>query len=183
MRDDWYPRPMVSDVAKYARLDGRLFVLDREIVPVVAGDESIVLCHDETGSEFYVPKSQWLAGAQSAQSSFKADGIVTSQSPSHDKVDLFLSLFRGRADVHAHGYRRKDGGIGYAPACKNEWQRGICPRAAGSKVSCADCPARSFLSLDYKTLTNHFRGADERLIGEKASDLMYGRRAGEGRDE
>jgi superfamily II DNA or RNA helicase len=154
---------MVSDVAKYARLDGRLFVLDREIAPVVAGDGPIVLCHDEVGNELYANKSQWQAGAQSALSKFKADGVVTSQSPSHDKVDLFLSLFRGRVDVHAHGYRRKDGGIGYAPACKNEWRRGVCPRAAGSKVSCTDCSARSFLPLDYRTLTNHFRGADERL--------------------
>jgi hypothetical protein len=63
-------------------------------------------------------KSQWQAGAQSALSKFKADGIVTSQSPSHDKVDLFLSLFRGRADVHAHGYRQKVGGIGYAPPAR-----------------------------------------------------------------
>lgn len=78
---------------------------------------------------------------------------------------------------------QKVGGIGYAPACKNEWRRGVCPRAAGSKVSCTDCSARSFLPLDYKTLTNHFRGADERLIGEKVSDLTYDRRAGEGRDE
>ena len=128
-------------------------------------------------------KSQWQAGAQSALSKLKADGIVTSQSPSHDKFDLFLSLLRGRADVNAHGYRQKVGGIVYAPACKNEWRRGVCPRAAGSKVSCTDCSARSFLPLDYKTLTNHFRGADERLIGEKVSDLTYDRRAGEGRDE
>jgi hypothetical protein len=101
----------------------------------------------------------------------------------HDKVDLFLSLFRGRVDVHAHGYRRKDGGIGYASACKNEWRRGVCPRAAGNKVSCAEYLARSFLPLGHKTLTNHFRGADERLIGEKVSDHTYDRRAGEGRDE
>lgn len=100
-----------------------------------------------------------------------------------DKVELFLSLFRGRVDVHAHGYRRKDGGIGYAPACKNEWQRGVCPRAAGNKVSCTECLARSFLPLGHKTLTNHFRGADERLIGEKVSDHTYDRRAGEGRGE
>lgn len=51
----------------------------------------------------------------------------------HDKVDLFLSLFRGRVDVHAHGYRRKDGGIGYAPARKNEWWRGVCPPRCGQQ--------------------------------------------------
>lgn len=101
----------------------------------------------------------------------------------HDKVDLFLSLFCGRVDAHAHGYRRKDGGIGYAPTCKNEWRRGVCPHAAGNKVSCTECLARSFLPLGHKTLTNHFRGADERLIGEKVSDHTYDRRAGEGRDE
>lgn len=42
--------------------------------------------------------------------------------------------------------------------------------------------AEELEALAYRALTNHFRGADERLIGEKMSDLMYDRSAGEGRD-
>jgi hypothetical protein len=69
------------------------------------------------------------------------------------------------------------------PPARTSGGAASAPRAAGNKVSCTECLARSFLPLGHKTLTNHFRGADERLIGEKVSDHTYDRRAGEGRDE
>lgn len=89
--------------------------------------------------------------------------LVTSTSPASDKISLFKSLFRGRADVHAHGYRRKDGGIGYAPACANEFAPGICPKHDGRKVSCGCCGHRSFRKLTDRDLVGHFRGQSERL--------------------
>ena len=70
-----------------------------------------------------------IARVQSVKSSNAIEGIVTSASPARDKLELFRNLFTGRKDVYAHGYRRKDGGIGYTPACANEWKPGICPKA------------------------------------------------------
>ena len=73
-------------------------------------------------------------------------GLVERTSPSHAKIALFRSLFRGREDVYPRRFEsRKTGKSGYAPACANEWVRGICekPRINGAPRRCAaatDCP-------------------------------------------
>jgi hypothetical protein len=60
------------------------------------------------------------------------------QSSSADKIALFRSLFRGREDVYPRRFEsRKTGKSGYAPACANEWVRGICEKP---RIKCADCP-------------------------------------------
>ena len=91
------------------------------------------------------------------------EGIVTSTSPARDKLELFRSLFTGRKDVYAHGYRRKDGGIGYTPACANEWKPGICPKVAHQKVKCAECHNRVFPELSDAAIIAHFKGNDDRF--------------------
>jgi hypothetical protein len=43
------------------------------------------------------------------------------------KVELFRSLFQGRTDVFPQRWENpKTGKSGYAPACGNEWKRGLC---------------------------------------------------------
>ena len=43
------------------------------------------------------------------------------------KLALFRSLFRGREDVYPKLWvNTRDGRKGYAPACANEWLRGVC---------------------------------------------------------
>ncbi len=137
----------------------------------------VAICRDDDGGEFYVPEKVWREAMESsdggpgerpAQTDTAAGTAtdmvaVTAKSPADAKFELFFSLFRGRADVHAHGYRRKDGGIGYTPACANEWRRGACPKAADPKARCAGCESRRFLPLDRAVLSAHFRGGDERL--------------------
>lgn len=57
--------------------------------------------------------------------------IVHLQSPSQAKIALFRFLFCGREDVYARRFEsRETGKSGYAPACGNEWVRGICEKAA-----------------------------------------------------
>ena len=54
---------------------------------------------------------------------------VDRTSPASDKIALFRSLFRGRDDVYPRRFEsRKTGKSGYAPACANEWVRGICEK-------------------------------------------------------
>lgn len=49
------------------------------------------------------------------------------QTSSQAKISLFRSLFRGRDDVYPRRFEsRKTGRSGYAPACANEWVRGVC---------------------------------------------------------
>src|SRR5579864_431132 len=66
-------------------------------------------------------------------------------SRSEAKIALFRSLFRGRDDVYPRRFEsRKSGRGGYAPACANEWVRGICEKP---RIKCAECPHRRFLPV------------------------------------
>lgn len=63
-------------------------------------------------------------------------GAIDRTSTSQAKIALFRSLFRGREDVYPRRFEsRKTGKSGYAPACANEWVRGICEKP---RIKCAD---------------------------------------------
>lgn len=60
-----------------------------------------------------------------------------------DKLALFRQLFRGREDVFARLWvNPKKQTKGYAPACANEWIRGVCEKP---RVKCGECPNQAFL--------------------------------------
>lgn len=119
-------------------------------VPGFGGARDVVLCAADDGKEFVVLASAWPR--QSAN-------IVTRNSPSSQKIALFRSLFRGRSDAYATGYLRKDGHMGYGPACSNSWHPGLCDRR---HTKCSECPNRSLHAPDDRTLIKHFIGADSR---------------------
>jgi hypothetical protein len=49
-----------------------------------------------------------------------------------EKVRLFQSVFRGRADVFPRRWEnRKSGKAGYSPACSNDWAPGVCGKPQG----------------------------------------------------
>jgi hypothetical protein len=82
------------------------------------------------------------------------------QSPSavKDKIALFRSLFRGREDVYPRRFEsRRTGRAGYAPACGNEWVRGICEKP---RIKCAECPNRRFLPVADEVIRWHLSGQD-----------------------
>jgi superfamily II DNA or RNA helicase/very-short-patch-repair endonuclease len=88
-----------------------------------------------------------------------SDRQVTQHSSSEAKIELFRSLFRGRADVYPLRFEsRKTGKTGYAPACANEWVRGVCEKP---KIKCADCPNRRFLPVTDDVIRRHLLGRDE----------------------
>lgn len=83
---------------------------------------------------------------------------VNHGSPSQAKIVLFRSLFRGRHDVYPRRFEsRKTGRSGYAPACANEWVRGICEKP---RIKCADCPHRRFLPVTDDVIRWHLSGQD-----------------------
>jgi hypothetical protein len=83
---------------------------------------------------------------------------VTSQSPSQDKVALFMSLFRGRQDVYPRRFESKrTGKSGYQPVCRNEWIRGRCEKP---KVKCVKCRHREFEPVTKEVIRNHLKGCD-----------------------
>ena len=73
---------------------------------------------------------------------------VIQSSPTDEKIDLFMSLFRGREDVYAkRWYSAKTEKSGYSPVCLNEWEFGLCDKR---KYKCNNCPNRNLASLNKK---------------------------------
>ncbi len=88
-----------------------------------------------------------------------ASPVVNQQSSAESKIRLFRSLFRGRDDVYARRFEsRKTGKSGYAPACSNEWVRGICEKP---RIKCAVCQHRRFLPVTEDVIRCHLSGEDE----------------------
>jgi hypothetical protein len=83
---------------------------------------------------------------------------VHAHSPAGEKIALFRSLFRGREDVYPRRFEnQRTGRAGYAPACGNEWVRGICEKP---RVKCSDCPHRAFLPVTDEVIRWHLSGKD-----------------------
>ena len=88
-----------------------------------------------------------------------AAGLVTNQSPSAAKINLFRCLFRGREDVYPRRFEsRKTGRGGYQPACANEWVRGLCEKP---RIKCLECPNRRFLPVTDDVVRQHLSGRDD----------------------
>jgi hypothetical protein len=67
-------------------------------------------------------------------------------SPPEAKIALFRSLFRGRDDVYARRFEsRRTGKSGYAPACGNEWVRGVCEKP---RIKCTTWRAPTVFARD-----------------------------------
>jgi hypothetical protein len=85
-------------------------------------------------------------------------GPVDRTSSAEAKIALFRSLFRGRDDVYPRRFEsRKTGKAGYAPACANEWVRGVCEKP---HIKCAECPNRRLLPVTDDVIRWHLSGHD-----------------------
>ena len=83
---------------------------------------------------------------------------ITNNSPAAEKVALFRRMFGGRTDVFPIRWENpKSGRSGYAPACSNEWVRGVCGKP---QVKCGDCPNRAFIPVTSDMIECHLRGED-----------------------
>ena len=61
--------------------------------------------------------------------------------------------------IRAASKASKTGRAGYAPACGNEWVRGICEKP---RIKCGDCPHRAFLPVTDEVVRRHLSGKDAR---------------------
>ena len=83
---------------------------------------------------------------------------ITANSTAAKKIALFRRLFAGRSEVFPVRWEnRNTGKSGYAPACANEWVRGVCGKP---QVKCGECPNQAFISLSDNVIASHLRGAD-----------------------
>lgn len=120
-------------------LQKRLADLDRERVDVLAALEQL---EGEAAAQLQATIAQGAGDV--------ARRAVLSNS---DKVALFRSLFKGRADVFPRRWENsKTGKSGYAPACHNEWIRGICEKP---RIKCSSCPNQAFVPVSEDVVRSH----------------------------
>jgi len=97
---------------------------------------------------------------------------VTSSSPAAEKVALFRRLFAGRTDVFpARWENPKTGRSGYAPACANEWVRGVCGKP---QIKCGECPSQAFIPVTKEVIECHLRGEDRVRTNGRGGDFIAG---------
>ena len=83
---------------------------------------------------------------------------VTAASSTAEKIALFRRLFAGRADVFPVRWEnQKTAKSGYAPACANEWVKGICGKP---QVKCGECPHQAFIPVSDDMIEKHLRGGE-----------------------
>ena len=73
-----------------------------------------------------------------------------------EKLALFGRLFRGRPDVYPVRWESKTSDkSGYAPACANEWRKGVCEKP---RIKCSECGNRELIPMADAVLFKHLAG-------------------------
>jgi superfamily II DNA or RNA helicase len=97
---------------------------------------------------------------------------VTAKSPPAQKVALFRRLFAGRPDVFPVRWQNaKSGRSGYAPACANEWAKGICGKP---RVKCGECPHQAFIQVSDDAVIRHLGGDGRHHAGKGGGGFVMG---------
>jgi hypothetical protein len=140
-----------------ADLQKRLADIDRERAEVVAALAQL--------------KRNAAAERQATITQTTTDSVRQAALSNSEKVALFRSLFRGREDVFPRRWENaKIGKSGYAPACHNEWIRGICEKP---RIKCSNCPNQAFVRVSEDVLRNHLQGRDI-AASERAGPFVAG---------
>lgn len=171
---------------------GKAFTFVELLPCAVPGGEPTVVCTDGSGRRHGAPLSAWNAardtgtagndtGTDRAEPPAKPAPAISAASPfapsvptpqvhrrssPADKVSLFRSLFRGRDDVYAKGFRdrkpdAKPDAISYAPACLNEWTPPC--RTVGHK--CRICRHRENAPLTDEIIAAHLSSTNDDFKG------------------
>lgn len=136
---------MTQRTMSLAELKARIAALDEERAAIAA---EIAMLEQPPIPEMPLPD---------VASSERVGRIVDRQSEADQKISLFREMFRGRTDVFPIRWdNAKSGKSGYAPACHNEWQRGLCEKP---RVKCSVCPNQAFIEVSDNLIERHLRGA------------------------
>ncbi len=97
-----------------------------------------------------------VADSVSFQSTTSVPAVIPAPNTSAEKVALFRQLFRGREGVFPRLWvNERKGNKGYAPACFNEWVRGVCEKP---RVKCGECPNQAFIPVEEQVILDHLQG-------------------------
>ncbi|MDW7670533.1 MAG: DEAD/DEAH box helicase family protein [Bacillota bacterium] len=150
---------------KYRMLEEENRILKDEINRLkrkpAAGSPSF-LRHPETAAQYAMAAPEHVEPAAEhagpiTDAQFSSCRHVTQNSSSHEKISLFLSLFKGRADVCAKRWKNKPG---YSPYCYHDFKRGICEKP---RIKCAKCSNSAFAPLNHEEMKKHLLG--EHVLG------------------
>lgn len=103
----------------------------------------------------FASEGQSIDEEKESSDQYTSSEHVTNNSSSQEKIELFMSLFRGRNDVYAKRWQSKEGKSGYTPVCLNEWVKGKCGKP---KIKCSDCENKNYAMLDSSAIDSHLRG-------------------------
>lgn len=127
-----------------------------ETLPQVHGSGHVVVCQNDSGERLACPLELWEASAEAVVSNTS----VNLRSSSESKISLFRSLFHGRDDVYARRWEnQRTGKSGYSPACKNEWEQGLCDKRS---TPCSRCANRELIPLTDAAVYRHLEGRDKK---------------------
>ena len=136
-----------------ALINGQEYTL-LEILPSLDGGHPQILCEDDSGERAICSESLWLGCATKDAHAVQ----VHAHSSAQEKIEFFLSVFKGREGVYARRYHSTaTGKSGYTPVCKNEWAHGLCDK---KKHKCPECPNREFQPLTAEVVKAHLIGRD-----------------------
>lgn len=135
---------MIPRKAKLAELKARIAALDQERAAIAAEIAKL--------EQVQIP-----GGVPSAPNfSDRREDTVDQYSTIAQKISLFRELFRGRTDVFPMRWDNANSGkSGYAPACHNEWRRGLCEKP---RIKCSVCPNQAFIEVSNDLIERHLRG-------------------------
>ena len=71
-------------------------------LPALGEDKTWIFCSDTAGNRYVCPEELWLKNALPAEQPIP----VHTNSSSQEKIEFFLSMFRGRTDIYAKRYRQ-----------------------------------------------------------------------------
>ena len=98
-------------------------------------------------------------------------GTVTATSSPAQKIELFRRRFAGRPDVFPLRWENvRTQRSGYAPACANEWAKGVCGKP---RVKCGECPNQAFIPVSDAVVARHLT-AERGLHGEAGGGFVMG---------
>jgi superfamily II DNA or RNA helicase len=122
-------------------------------------------------SELQRPHTKVIAGSLPKQISGSRTVSVTVASPPAQKIELFRRRFAGRTDVFPVRWENiRNQRSGYAPACSNEWIKGICGKP---QVKCGDCPSQAFIPVSDAVIARHLT-AEKRFVPGSGSGFVMG---------
>ena len=85
----------------------------------------------------------------------KEEENIKSQLSLEQRVEIYMSYFRGRDDVYPYlSINKNNPNIKYyIPACVNEWKVGVCNKTMGKP--CKTCQYKELKPINYDVIKNH----------------------------